>query len=201
MEEIALVLGAIDAAQEPAALTDARVVTGCEALRPEAPGVVEPDSELDLAIAEHVGIRRPSGFELCEEMREHALAVLWRETRLVDRDAEFVGDAPRVLEIVCRRAVTLVVFDPVRHEECFDLVPGIPEEGGRNRGVHATRERDDHTGHGLARDLSQQCDVLRHVTQHLDRVARTAEVIVEAKLDQWTAMLASAGTKLFAVEP
>ena len=112
MQEITLVLGAIDAAQEPAARADTRVVAGCVALRAEAPGVVEPDSELDLSVAEHIGIRRSTGFELGKEMREHALAVLRRETCLVDRDTEFIGDSPRVLEILCSRAVTLVVLDP-----------------------------------------------------------------------------------------
>ncbi len=138
MKEIALVLGAIDPAQEAATIADPRIVTGGIALRAESPGVVETDSELDLTVAEHVGIRRSSGFELGKEMRKHALPVLRRETRLVDRDAKLVGDAPRILEILRCRAVTLVVLDPVRHEERFDLVPGIQEEGGRNGGIHPT---------------------------------------------------------------
>jgi len=99
MQEVALVLVAVDGAQQPAAVADTRVVTGREALGAEAPGVVEPDAELDLAVAEHVGVRRATRLELGEESREDALPVLGREARLVQRDAELVADAPRILEI------------------------------------------------------------------------------------------------------
>ncbi len=51
VQEVALVLGRVDAAQEPATAADARVVTGREALRTEPPRVLETHAELDLAIA------------------------------------------------------------------------------------------------------------------------------------------------------
>ena len=201
MEEVALVLAAVDAAQQPAALADARVVAGCESLRAEASRVVEADTELDFAIARDDRIGRAAGFELGEEMREHALAVFRCEARLVNRDSQFFGDAPRVLEILGSRAIALVVLDPVRHEEGFDLVACIHEKRGRDCGVHATGESDDNASHVSARDLAHRSEVLRHMVQHFDRIARAAEVIIHAELDQRASMLAGPGAKLLPVEP
>ncbi len=201
MEEIALVLAAVDAAQEPAAMPDARIVTRCESLSAQPARVIEPHAELDLAIAEHVGIRRATGLKLGKEMRKDALAVLVREACLVNRDSQFVGDAPRVLEILSRRAITLVVLDPVRHKQAFDLMAGLDEERSRDCGVHATGERDDDAGHDSARDPAQRREVPRHVVQHVNRIARAEEVVVDAKLDQQTAMFADAGAQLVGPEP
>src|SRR5690606_848569 len=75
VQEIALVLARIDALQQIRAAgrrVDAGVVTGREPL-PAAPlGVAAQDAELDLAIAEHVGIGRAAPLGLRDEMREDA---------------------------------------------------------------------------------------------------------------------------------
>ena len=90
MQEVALVLVAVEAAQQAGTAPDAGIVAGRKPFRAEPPGVVEADAEFHLAVAEHVGIRRAPGLELRKEMREHALAVLGRKARLVQRDAEFI---------------------------------------------------------------------------------------------------------------
>ena len=54
VQEVALVLVRVDAAQEPATGADARVVAGRKALRAEPPRVLEAYAELDLAVAEDV---------------------------------------------------------------------------------------------------------------------------------------------------
>ncbi len=51
MQEVALVLGAVEAAQQPAARAGARVVAGREAVRAEPSCIREADAELDLAVA------------------------------------------------------------------------------------------------------------------------------------------------------
>jgi hypothetical protein len=150
MQEIALVLVAVETAQQAVPAPDARVVAGRETLGAEPLGVVEADAEFHLAVAEHVGIWRTPGLEFREEVREHAFAVLGRKARLVQGDAEFLGDTPRILEVGCGRTVPVLILAPVRHEKRFDLVAGILEQGRRNRGVDTARERDDDARHGLS---------------------------------------------------
>ena len=74
-------------------------MAGRDAVGAEAPGVVEADAELDLAIAQHVGVRRAAGPILGEEMREHTLAILGGEADIVQRDAELGADCAGVLEV------------------------------------------------------------------------------------------------------
>ena len=85
VQEVALVLGAVDAAQQPPAV-GARVMARREAFSAEAPRVIERDAELDLAVAQHVGVRRAPGLEFGEEAGEDAFAILGGEARLVQRD-------------------------------------------------------------------------------------------------------------------
>ena len=61
---------------------------GGDALRAERHGVVEERLELDLGVAEHVGVGRAAGAVLGEEAREHALAVFGGEVDRLDLDAD-----------------------------------------------------------------------------------------------------------------
>jgi len=150
VEEVTLVFGPVDAAQQaPAVFT--RVMSGRKAFGAETPGVVERDAELHLAIAQHVRIRRAAGFELGQEAREHALAVLAGEARLVQRNAKLLAHATRILEIGGRRAVAVVVLRPIGHEESLDVVAGVLQERSRDRGIHAPRKCDDDACHDVRR--------------------------------------------------
>jgi hypothetical protein len=200
VQEVALVLAAVGGAQQAAAV-DPRVMAGRVALRAEPLGILEADAEFDLTVAEHVRIGRATGLQLGEKMGEHALAVLRREARLVQRDAELVAHAPRVLEVGRGRAVTVVVFRPVRHEERLDAVAGVLEQRGRYRGVDAAGKCHDDAGHGLARDRAQREARDRHLLQHLERVARAAQVILDAELDERTPVLGCARSELPAIQP
>ncbi len=147
MQEVALVLARIEAAQEPPACGDPGVVSGREAVGAETARVVEPDPELHLAVAEHVRVRRPPGGELGEERREDALAVLAGEARTMQRDRELVADAARILEIGGRRAVAVVVLGPVRHEQRLDVVARVQQQRRRDCRVDAAGQRDDDARH------------------------------------------------------
>ena len=58
---------------------ESRVMPGGEACGPEACGVGEADAELDLAVAQHVGVRRAAGAILGEEVVEYPRAVFGGE--------------------------------------------------------------------------------------------------------------------------
>src|SRR5690606_20701532 len=84
-EKVALVLGAMARLEQPrarGARRQARVMAGGDALGAERERVLEERLELDLAVAQHVGIRGAPGAVLVQKMTEHPLPVLGGE---VDR--------------------------------------------------------------------------------------------------------------------
>ncbi len=201
VQEIALVLVVVDPALEPPSGPDPRVMAGREALCAESSRVVEPHAELDLTVAEDIRVRRAPGLELGQEARENALAIFRREAGLVQRYAQFAGDASSVLEIRRRRAIAPVVLDPVRHEQGLDAVAGILEQGRGDGRVHAAGKRDDDVRHESARGPAKRVARHRYPAQHLERIALAQQVVFDATQDQRTAMLGGARQQLFAVEP
>jgi len=125
MQEVTLVLFAVEAAEQPGAIADSGIVTGRKALGAQAPGVVEADAELHFPVTGYVGIGRATGLEFREEPGEYAFAVLGRKVRLVQRDLQLVRDASCVLEVGRGSAIAVVVLAPVRHEQRLDLVAGV----------------------------------------------------------------------------
>src|SRR4030095_14045824 len=89
VQEVALILAGIDAAKQPRphAVFASVAVAGSAPLGTESSRVVETHAELDLAIAQHVRIRRAAGTILLEEIGKDPLAVFARETHLVQRNA------------------------------------------------------------------------------------------------------------------
>src|SRR5690606_14970657 len=91
VQEVALVLAAVDPPQEPpvaALVRHAGVVPGCDGLRAQFAGRVEEVLELDLAVAEYVRVGRTAGGVLGQEVFEHAAPVLAGEVAEMDRDAQ-----------------------------------------------------------------------------------------------------------------
>ncbi len=149
VQEVALVLARIDPAQKfvPAhRLTDPRVVSRRDVLCAELQRMVEKRLELDLGIAEHVGVRRAAGRVFAQELGEHAVLVLGREVDRLEFDADHIGRRGRVDQILARRAVLVVVIVfPVLHEESDDVVTLLLQQPGRDRGVDPARHTDDDT--------------------------------------------------------
>ena len=107
--------------------------------------MVEERAELDLAVAQHVGIGRASRLVLAQELREHALAVLGREIDRFELDAEDVGDRRRVDQVLARRAMQVgVVVFPVLHEDADDVVTLLLQDPRGHRRIDAARHADDH---------------------------------------------------------
>src|SRR5688500_545775 len=103
MQKVRLVLVRITRLQEHRARSaglESRVMTGGESLCPESGRVVEADAELDLPVAQHIGVRRAAGAVLGEEIVEHPRAVRFREAHAMQRDVEFSGGGACVLEIL-----------------------------------------------------------------------------------------------------
>ena len=119
-------------------------MTGRDPLGAEPHRVVEEGLELDLGVAQHVGIGRAAGAVFAQELGEDPVLVLGGEVDVLDLDAEHVGDARRVEEVLARRAVrVVVVLFPVLHEEADDLVARLLQQPRGHRRIDAAREADD----------------------------------------------------------
>ena len=106
--------------------------------------MVEEGLELDLGIAQHVGVGRAAGLVLAQELGEDPVLVVGREVDVLDLDAEHVGHAGGVDEVDVGRAVlAVVVVFPVLHEDADHLVALLLEQVRGDRGVHAAAQTDD----------------------------------------------------------
>ena len=156
VEEVALVLQRVQALEQLEALaaglqrigpgTHPRIVAGGNALGPQAHGVVEKGLELDLGIAQHVGVGRAAGFVFAQEFGEHPVFVVGREVDVLDLDADHVSHGGGIDEVDVGRAVlAVVVIFPVLHEQADDLMPLLLEQPGGHGGIHAAGQTDDDT--------------------------------------------------------
>jgi hypothetical protein len=146
MQEVALVLAAVRALEEPERLSvriHPRVVPGGDLRGAEAHGVVEERLELDLGVAQHIGIRRAAGGVLAQEVGEDALLVLGGEVDGLEVDADDVRGRRRIDKVLPGRAVLVVVIVfPVLHEQARHLVAGALEEQRGDGRIHAARHPD-----------------------------------------------------------
>ncbi len=154
VQEVGLVLVAIDAAQQARAVrveSGARVMTRREPVGAQPLRVLETDAELDLAVARDVGVGRAARREFVEEMAEDAVAVVRREVHGVQRDLQLVADLARVLQVRRGRAVVVVVAFPVAHEQAVHVVARVLQERGRHGGIDAAGDREHDAGAGHPR--------------------------------------------------
>jgi hypothetical protein len=121
-------------------------VAGGDARRAQAHRVVEERPELDLGVAQHVGVRGAAGRVFGEEGAEHALLVLRREIHDLEVDADHLCDRRAVDEVLPGRAVlVIVVVLPILHEQADHVEALLPEEERGDRRVDAAR----HAHHDL----------------------------------------------------
>ncbi len=107
--------------------------------------MIEERAELDLAVAEDVGVRRASRLVLAQEVRENALAILGGEVHRFELDPDDVGDGCGVDQVGARRAVLVgVVVLPVLHEQADDVEALLLEQPRGDRRIDASRHADDH---------------------------------------------------------
>ncbi len=152
VQEVALVLGGVHRAQQPITAVravDAGIVAGGDLVGAQRAGLVQEGLELDLAIAQHVGVRRAPGAILGEEVLEHAVPVFRGEVARVERNAESATHGHGVLAIGVGGAGTAaLVLLPVLHEQAFDLVAGLLQQQRGDRGVDAAGNAQHHL-HGV----------------------------------------------------
>ena len=104
---------------------------------------LEERVELDLAVAQHVGVRRAAAPVFGEHVVHHAAAVFVAQVDEMERDVEPFGGQLGEHLVVVPRAVAFeraggVV--PVAHEQSHHVVALLLEQVSRDARIHASRE-------------------------------------------------------------
>jgi hypothetical protein len=85
--------------------------------------MIQKSPELDLGVAQHIGVGRAACAVLREEALENARAVLLGKVHRFEFDPEYIGHARCIEPVLTARAVALVIVVlPVLHEETNDWV-------------------------------------------------------------------------------
>src|SRR5882757_9713394 len=124
VQEVALVLGGVSrlAQLDPVGgRHEPRVVPRRKARGAEPPHVVQGHAEFDFTVTEHVRIGRAASALLAQEVLEHTLPILGRETHSMQRDRELPSDRAGVLKVLGGRAIGVIVLFPVAHEEAVHV--------------------------------------------------------------------------------
>jgi hypothetical protein len=120
-------------------------VTGGDTISTDAQCMLEKSAEFDLGIAQHVRIRRATGLVFLEKVSEDALLVFGSEIHHFDVDADHVGNADYIDQVLPRRAILVaVVVLPVLHEQAEHVPALLLEQQGRDRRIDPTGQADDH---------------------------------------------------------
>ena len=141
LQEIALVLVAVHALAQLERRTEfaaTGVVAGGDGVEAQHGRVVEEQLELDLAVAQHVRIRRVSAPIVVEEAREDVVPVFGGEVGGVQANAEHVAHRLGVLVVDFGSAVLgAVVLFPVLHEQADHVEALFEQQQRAHGGIHA----------------------------------------------------------------
>ena len=146
VQEITLVLAAILRPQQPVLpghAIDAGVVARCNGIRTELVRGIEEMLELDLAIAQHVRVRRATDGVFGEEVLEHTVPVFARKIAEADRQAKLAANGDGIAAVVLGPAIATAIVGPVLHEQSSDVAASIAEEQGGDRRIHPARNAND----------------------------------------------------------
>ena len=147
MQKVALVLAVViglEQLEQPIHFAHLRVMSGRDGICAELHGMVEKRLELDLGIAQDVGVGCASGLVFAQERAEDTLLVFLRKVHRFDGDADRVGDRDRVQQILSRRAILIVVVIlPVLHEQADHIIALLLEQQGSDGRIHSVRHADD----------------------------------------------------------
>ena len=81
-------------------MAHARIVAGGDLVGAQLLGVLEEGLELDLGIAQHIGIGCASGLVFTQELGKHPLLVFGGEIHHFQIDADDIGHRGRIDEIL-----------------------------------------------------------------------------------------------------
>ena len=98
-------------------------------------GYFEKLIEFDLPVAEHIGIRGPSGLVFAEHVIHHALFILPAQVRGMEGDVQLAGHQLCENQVILPWAVPLQgagLVMPVDHEYCGHIITLLFQQVCRN---------------------------------------------------------------------
>ena len=102
---------------------DIAVVPGGDIVGAQRTGVLLEGAELDLAVAQHVGIGGAAAGVLLEEVCKNALCVLFGKIDGIIRNSDFVAHPPYVLVVrFGGAAAVFALLFPIDHVQTYDVV-------------------------------------------------------------------------------
>ena len=153
MQEVALVLAAIDRTQQPECahpLIDAGVMAGGNGIGTQLVRGIEKMLELDLAVAQHVRVGGAASGVFGQKILEHAFPIFLRKITKPDRNTQRATHGYGVAAVVFGTALATAIVGPVLHEQANDFATRIAQQQRGHRGIHAARHahHDLVAGHG-----------------------------------------------------
>ena len=129
-------------------------MTGGDGVEAQGQRALQHRGELDLLVAAQAGVGRAAGGVLVHEVLDHVLVEALAEVPDVERDADHVGRAPRVMSVLegaaaaCTGAVRRGVARQ-RQVDAGDVVAGLDRACRGDGGVDAPGHgREDLSEHG-----------------------------------------------------
>ena len=101
--------------------------------------IVQEQAKFNLAVAQHIRIRRAPGGILAEEVRKDLVPIGLAEIDPVQGDVQFPAYRPGILEIAGRGAIGFVVF-PVSHVQGFHSIALLLEQQRGYSRIDAPRQ-------------------------------------------------------------
>ncbi|OIQ82064.1 hypothetical protein GALL_361650 [mine drainage metagenome] len=146
VEKVALVLGAVLRLQQLEQAVDFAylgVVAGGDLVRAQAEGVIEKGAELDLGIAQDVGVGRAAGTVFLQEVGKYLVLVFLAEIDGLDLDADAVGDGNGIHQVLpCRAERFRVVVLPVLHEQADHFIALLLQQQRGDGRIDPARHAD-----------------------------------------------------------
>ena len=122
------------------------IVSRRDIIRAEFAREIRKRSELDFAIAKHVGVRRSALLVLVDEKFENVVHILLGKIHRVIRDIDFVANISNVRPVLLARTATAkVCFFPVGHIKSDNVKTLLFQKSSGDRAIHAAGHTDDNS--------------------------------------------------------
>ena len=141
-EEIGLIfigVGSFENHGPRRAIFESSIVAGRDGVEAVGQGIVEKNSEFDLAIAHDIRVWCNPGFVAIEQVIDDPLAVVFHQVHHAERDVEGIGYCLGVLDILLPGTVAedIVLVDPILHVSAFNGIALLFEQESGDAAINA----------------------------------------------------------------
>jgi hypothetical protein len=151
VEEVGLILVGIHSPEQgiPTVLpADLGVVPRGQVIRLQIQGLFQESLELDLLVAQNIGIGRAPPLVLLQEIDENPIPVLLFKIHCIIRNADLIADPPHIIIVFIRCAqAAFIPLIPVLHEDTYDFIACFFQHQCGDGGIHSPGHSHHYTRH------------------------------------------------------